>query len=489
MRRTSFLAVLLGTTSVIAIVAASGACGDPSPSRGHPDASGDGSDGYGADIDALGKGCMDRQLAAVDEWSKNPTGPMPDALHHEISGALVVAGKTSWANGETVIPLSPSKCTVLLVQRDAGKVVSETLVHAPFSVTVDTKTFAVHYVPTGIARFAFTSSGETFRGDYDNDGFDEERAEIVYKASAVREHHAPTTDAITERHSGTVVENGTLLELVDEAMIDGVLTKTRVSRTGLRQESCRKPPPPKPAQNWDSWDCSNDAAVNSLVMKSLERGTNCLYAAGMRAEADRIVDTMVHSRVKVDCADPFNVSGFWAANDRGYMDLFPGEMQLYLSTDLLSSTPPSQFNGDWEQFKVGTVGHELFHIFEGHDKDVEASANADQIHLADQVYACEDVCFRSDPTECHLAACLKKTVSTSWHGKKCIGTLKKVDVSAIERARGDGVTIAPCDTGHQVGAVCHAPGNVQFCDTKIECDQACGVPCDSKSVSCLPECR
>jgi hypothetical protein len=507
MQRARFLALIFASSSVVAIVAANNACGPSTPSR-PIDAGSDARTTFDGDIDALGKDCLDREAAAYEEWANDPTGPLPAALDHDVSGALLGAASAAWAAGDATIPLSPSKCTVLMVKREGGKLVSETLVRAPFKPTFDQSTYQLHYVPTSIARWTYTAAGESFRGDYDGDGFDEERAEVTYGVGAVREHHAPSNDAITTRHSGTVVDGGGLLQLVDEELVNGTLTKTRDERVAFLQRACQPPvdKPPPPPSNPGPWQSSDVRActgaeqlkIANLISSALQKGTGCLFAAGMQAESDRVLKTVVHANQKIECIDKFSdpKDEFWAANDRGYMNVFPDGMRIIVNSGLLGATNPqnpSMPADQWTRFQEGTIGHELFHTFDGHDRDLEASGTSEALRRGDQVYACEYLCFGSAPNECHLAACQKKKVSTSWKGKSCSGTVTKSDISKIEKARGDGVSIAPCNGGHQVGAVCKDVGGkgtqVQFCDTLVECNAACGAPCESKSVSCLPECR
>lgn len=492
MSRLRFLGLIAGILALGSTAALAGAC-----SGSTSDGEGDGGSGASpnpsassADVQALGAWCAAEQQRVYEEWAKDPSAPPPE-IDHEIDGASLTAAVAAYASGATDIPLSKSRCTRVFVTREGGKVTSETIVRAPFTPSVDPATYAVVYKPASIVRWSYTADGETFAGDYDGDGFDEARFRVTYDKEAVREEHAPANDAVVARTSAVSAGEG-LVEVKTEQLVDGALAVTRTVRAPLVQKACNpaqpKPPPPNPTNlPWKgpTRACSptESDAISKLVSTALQKGSGCLYAAGMQNESDQVLKTYIRGDAKIECIDDQS-QGFWAANDGGYMAFHGGKVRLIFNSQLFTQS---------QSFQEGTVGHELFHFFDVHDADLEAAADESQLRLMDPVYACEYLCFGNKPTTCHLAACQQKKVGTSWKGKSCEGTVKRDDVSKIEKARGDGVTITSCSSGHQVGSICRSKTNgteVQFCTTDVECAAACaGGSCESKSLSCLPDCR
>ncbi len=347
------------------------------------------------------------------------------------------------------------------------------------------------YLPASVARWTYTDAGVSFVADYDGDGFDEARLRVTYGKDAVLEERAPAGDVVLSRITSTLDETQSLVTVVTEQLVDGALRTTRTVTASMFQKSCNppqpKPAPPKPGPvapwNGPTRACTDAerTKISSLVSTALQKGTGCRWAAGLQAQSDQVLKGYIRSDVKFDCID--GSPGFWAANDGGYAQVFPGKQRFIVNSALF---------GESQAFQEGTIGHELFHLFDVHDGDLEASADGAQLALTDPVYACEYLCFGSKPNTCHLAACQQKKVSTSWKGKSCSGTVKNEDLSKIERARGDGVSISSCNSGHQVGALCRngkGGAEVQFCTTEAECNAACGGSCDSFSLSCLPDCR
>src|SRR5262249_38831777 len=121
---------------------------------------------------------------------------------------------------------------------------------------------------------------------------------------------------------------------------------------------------------------------------------------------------------------------------------------------------------------------------------LEKALYLDQLQLSDKVYACEKACFDAEASQCHLAACLGKTMSTEWNMEGCTGTLDPNVVSKFENARGS--PLGKCNRGKQVGAICgdNGSGKTVFCTTEMECKAQCGnKSCRSLSLSCLDSCR
>ncbi len=500
MTRVRFAGLLLASVGFVGALALQGACsdGDPSGIGSDPGSGGDG-DGDASTlppgatdeaVQALGKWCMDEQLRLTEEWAKDPSQPMP-TFDHEFSKELVKAAPSVYASGATDISLSPSRCTRFLVTREGNRVVSEMLVRAPFEVTYDPQTAQPTYHPAAVSRWTYTADGETFTGDYDGDGFDEARMRVSYEKEAVRETHAPSNDAVLERTTATVAPGGGVIEVKHEALVDGALRVTRSVVAPLLQQTCnppqKKPPPPAPPNgvyDGPTRNCTDAerTALADLISTGLQKGSGCLFAAGMQAESDLVLKTYIRNDARIDCTDD-EKQDFWAANETGYMNFFPGKVRLIFHSKLFSQP---------QAFQEGTVGHELFHFFDVHDKDLEAAAGEEELRRSDPVYACEYLCFGSKPNTCHLAACMQKKIGTGWHGKSCPGDIDGQARYKIEKARGDGVSIESCNSGHQVGALCRSKSNgteVQFCTTEAECVQECGGSCESKSLSCLPDCR
>jgi hypothetical protein len=499
MNRNRFFGLAVSSGALLATVAFSGACSGGSGTKavggGGLDGGADGADGaptaVNGDVQALAQWCADEQQKALDAWAADTTQPIP--VFDDVPGAAeILAARASFAAGGTDIPLSPSKCTRLWVKRDAaGAIVEETIVHAPFKLDIDAAAGTVVFHPAALGHWIYTPTGYTFRGDYDADGFDEFRSSVTYEKSSVFEERAPSNDAVLARTTGTV--QGGALSIQREAVVDGTLTTTRNFVTSVRQKSCN-PPAPKPDPvdptagpvDLPTRACTagESDTINKTISTALQKGTGCLLAAGMQAQSDAVLKTFVHSELKLDCIDHFANpdDAFSAANDRGYMDAFPGKARLIVYTGILGR-PQNELDG--------LIGHELFHFFGAHDHDLNAAATEDQMRYSDQVYACEYLCFGSMPNRCHLAACQGKKAPTSWNAKSCTGDLRDSDITAIEKARGDGVSIGDCTGGKQVGALCrsNAAGQVQFCTTEIECEVSCGGPCESQSIACLPDCR
>ena len=479
MTRSRFFALTLACAGIAAAVACSDAV-DPGTSSGTSsggDAGATSDAVLGAEVQALGKWCMD--------------DPARQSGDHGIGAAELEAARTAYAAGATDIPLSPSQCTRLFVRREDGRVVSETLVRGPFQASVDPKTYELVYEPAAIARWTATAGGESFTADYDGDGFDESRLRLTFEKEAIREEHAPGSDVVVARTTAKVAPGGGVVDVKTEELVDGALVTTRSVRAPLLQEACnpaqKKPPPPTPpsgAFSGNTRACTGAEldAITKLISTALQKGSGCLYAAGLRAQSDQLLRTYLRNEARFDCTDDAKLE-LWAANETGYMRFFPGKIRLIFFSQLFSQP---------QAFQEGTVGHELFHFFDVHDPDLEAAASESQLQMSDPVYACEQLCFGDKPNTCHLAACQQKKLSTSWKNKRCDGTVNRDDVYKIEKARGDGVSIASCTSGQQVGALCRSKTNgaeVQFCTTEAECATACGGSCESKSLSCLPDCR
>lgn len=482
MNRSRFLAV---TFALLGVAGVAGACSGSSTSAPTPGPTSNVS--LGADVQALGKWCMDEQQRQLEEWAKDPSQPAP-TFDHEFGAAELAKAPSTYASGAAEIVLSPSKCSRMLVSREGGRVVAETIVRGPFTAGYDGG--AIVYRPAAIARFTYSNDGEQLSADYDGDGFDEARIAVTYEKEAVLEERAPS-DVVLSRTTAIVAASGGVVEVKREERIDGVLTEKRRTEAGLLQRSCnpvqKKPPPPTKATgayqgNTRACTDAERTAISGLISTGLQKGSGCLYAAGMRAQSDLVLKTYIRSEAKFECTDDAK-EGYWAANETGYMNLFPGKIRMLFFSKLFSQP---------QSFQEGTVGHELFHFFDVHDPDLEAAASEPQLRMSDPVYACEYLCFGKNPNTCHLAACQQKKLSTSWKGKSCDGTMSRDDVYKIEKARGDGVSIASCTMGQQVGALCRSKtggAEVQFCTTEVECATACGGSCESKSLSCLPDCR
>lgn len=501
MNRLRFLSLTFSSLALVGAASFAGACSHdsnhgPLPSTAGDDAGADGSVEPGpvgetdADVQALGKWCFDEEQRLIDAWSKDPSQPYPE-FEHEIGGAQLVDAPKVYASGAKEILLSQSGCTRLFVKRENGRVTSETLVRAPFKTEVDPKTYELIYTPAAVARWTYTTDEERFTADEDGDGFAEFRQQVRYGHESVREEFAPANDVLIARTTATILPDEVGVHVKREELVDGAMKVTREVTAPLVQTACNfeqpKPPPPKtPTGVWKgpSRACTSTEleAITKLVSTALQKGSGCLYAAGMRAESDMVLKTYVRNEARIDCTDDAKQE-MWAANELGYGNFFPGKVRLIFYSKLF---------GEPQSFQEGTVGHELFHFFDVHDPDLESAANEEQLRLSDPVYACEYLCFGGKPNTCHLAACQQKTLSTGWKGKQCAGTVKPDDVYKIEKARGDGVSISSCPGGFQVGALCRSKNNgtqVQFCTTEEDCKVACAGPCESKSLSCLNDCR
>lgn len=503
MTRHGFLALTLASLAAVVVAGTGSACSSSTSSVGNDDPQpgddgGSRSDGSisasTGDVQALGKWCQDELERLNDEWAKDPTQEYPEP-DHSIGADAFAAAPAAFASGASDIPLSPSKCTRLFVKREGGRVVSETLVRAPFKVDFDPVKNEIVYQPTSVAVWTFRDGGETFVGDYDGNGSEDVRIETTYEKQSVLETYAASMQVLT-RSTAKVAEGGGVVDVKDEELVDGAMVETRSVTAPLLQQSCnppqKKPPPPSPKPATGTYQgptraCTDEerTKISGLLSTALQKGTGCLFAAGLEAESDQVLKTFVNNEMKVDCLDDAK-ENFWAANETGYRNLFPGKTRMIVFSGLF---------GQGQPFQEGTIGHELFHFFDVHDPEQEIAEDGDQIAKTDPVYACEALCFGSHPNTCNLAACQKKKLSTSWKGKSCEGTLKNEDIYKIERARGDGVTIASCGSGQQVGAICRNKSDgagglqVQFCTTEVECNTECGGPCESMSLSCLPECR
>lgn len=493
MSRLRFVGLLVTAGALATGGALAGACSSTSDAADGADASGPSTElpaATSADIQALGKWCLDEQARLTEAWAQDPSKE-PPTFDHDIRSPELSAAVTAYAAGATDIPLSPSKCTRLFVTREGGRVVAETLVRGPFQPTLDPATSELVYRPAALARWTYGAAETLATGDYDGDGFAEARLRVVPEKEAVREERAPN-DVVITRTTAKVAPEGGVVEVTREELEDGQLRPKRVVRASLLQRACnppqKKPPPPTPPSGvWQGPTRACTGAerdqISKLVSTALQKGTGCLFAAGMRAESDQVLLTYLRNEARFDCSDDPKID-FWAANESGYMNFFPGKIRLIFNTRMF---------GESQAFQEGTVGHELFHFFDVHDGDLEAAADESQLRMSDPVYACEALCFSSKPTTCHLAACQQKKLSTRWKNQSCDGTLKQDDVYKVERARGDGVTISSCSSGQQVGSLCRSKTNgteVQFCTTDAECAAACaGGTCESKSLSCLPDCR
>lgn len=481
MKKRAFIGLLFASAGLVAAVACSDAgTGGGGGEDGGASSSGDppsGAPGLPADIDAylqtLGERCLTETITAggVDPLT-------PESLD---------AARDAYGRGDGDIALSPSGCTRLLVERRDGKPLNETFVSPPYGVNPDLAKYVAR-----LAVYSYATPGtEVVSIDDDADTVFERHIETEYEKRSV-ETVKNTAGAVIARSTAVASADGTKLTFTEEAEVDGVLQAVRTFTAKTTQAVCNPPQPapqpddPRVAAGPDEsvavrpCNATENAALQGKVKEALVKQTSCLKAAGQREWADRVTKTYVHSALKLDCSD--ETTGNWVAfNDRGYREMFPGKARLVVKATAFGASKIAEL--------TSTLGHELSH-FGGppHDPALEAAGSLADLSLTDPVYACETACFDPKATLCHLAACAGKTLDSA--KARCPGTLPSGLVAEIEKARG--APLAPCTTGHQVGALCRSVNRgsqVQFCTTALECAVKCESPCESKSISCNKNCR
>ena len=407
-----------------------------------------------------------------------------------IEWSLIEAGRAAYAQGATDIALSQSGCTRMYVDRDGATVKSAWIVAPPFVVVALDPRLPPFFLGS-LSAWVPASTGEGFFVDADGDGYFEHRENVEYEKKAVIEAFAQPTNSVSWRRTVTVTADSRFYDIKDERFDTGGAPVTTTSSAPISQKACdpagNKPPPKDPTSKQpadvQTRPCTPDE--RSKIWKSMGeanlKGNRCLWALGKRDASDKVLHTFIRGEPTFECTD--EDQGFIAANDRGFANLFPDQYRMIFHSDFFTKDPLSAQ-------AAGTAFHELLHFVGTHDGDLEAAASEANLRLTDPTYACEYACFGDNATECHMAACLGKTMSTSWKGKKCTGTLDDTMRAKLEKARGK--PLAGCATGHQVGALCRSFGggaNVLFCGTLLECEGMCQDKCESKSLSCLDDCR
>ncbi len=473
MRKSSFVGVVGLCFAGAVAFATSSACSGSSPGANAKDGGGDsvavdpGLDAYVAD---LADKCTQSLLTT------NNVDPLTtDSL---------AAARTAFANGESDIPLSPSGCTRLLVQRSGSEITSETIIGAP--LVMDRSTFKWRM---GISKWTYANGSQTELYDRDADGFFEHRIATTYETSSVQETYGPG-NVLVARTTATVVSGGKRMDVKTEVLRDGSLVTIDASNVSVIQPLCY-PPQNRPSEvteagpddSTQTRPCTpaESKQFNDAVGQAVVKETGCLHAAGHTEIADVVLKHVVHDEIKLECSDDYSEGQWAAANDRGYRDMFPGKSRILVSG--------KGFTPDL----VSTLGHEFSHFGMSHFQELEAAGTVNgfvqkELSLSDPVYACEAACFSPTATLCNLAACMGKTMS-SVKGN-CKGTLTTDDIQRFQQARGS--SLGACTTGHQVGALCQNVGGgpqVMLCTTQAECNVACGLPCKSYSLSCDPACR
>ena len=341
-----------------------------------------------------------------------------------------------------------------------------------------------------MSKWTYAKGSRTALFDADGDGFYELREVTQNGTQSVVETYAKG-DVLVSRTTTTVASGGKRLDIKDEAVVDAKLTTVRTRNVSVYQKTClppqARPEPSVPSGPDDATTTrpctpTEKTAISNAIGEALVKETGCLSSAGRTDWSDQVLKTSVHSEFKIECSDDYSQGEWAAANDRGYREMFPGQARIMVSGKGLGRPD-----------LVSTIGHELSHFGQAHDSELEAASTVNgfvdpSIALSDPVYACEAACFDPKATVCHLAACAGKKLG-SVKGN-CPGTLTDEDIQRFEQARGS--SLASCNTGHQVGALCRnvqGGSQVQFCTTAAECNIACGFPCESKSVSCDPTCR
>jgi|GEM_PF-2257686 len=402
-----------------------------------------------------------------------------------LSASVLVTAQTEYAAGKDDIALSASGCTRLLVQRKDGQIISETIVGPPFVND------PIHpgFIPA-LRVWTYETTGYSYSADSNSDGFFESRGTVVYEKSAVFEDHAAGNDAILARNTVRVSADGKSLGVTQENASSGTLGVKATFSAALTQATCApnaaKPKPidftNKQAAILKTRPCTSadETLMHDAMSEAVIKGSNCLHKAGLGTKEAEVLHTFVRTDFKLECATDLG-DGIIAVNDRGYRNLFPGKARVVFHDNYFSNPSPG--------FRAGTTFHELLHFTEVHDPDLESAADENAMRLADPVYGCEYACFSDLATVCHLAACLKLTVNSGWM-TKCMGTLSAATIQDFNQGRA--MPLKPCKGGKQVGALCKSSksaGDNVFCTTEMECNAACAMPCESKSISCDPTCR
>ncbi|HVH42618.1 MAG TPA: hypothetical protein VM925_09745 [Labilithrix sp.] len=394
--------------------------------------------------------------------------------------ATLREARAAYKRGETDIALTTQGCTRMFVQRSGDKETFVAVASPPFGIKYDPTTYEVKRTAATMSWSTGADGKKEVRGDLDADGFDEIKETVVPDVALVSEIVAPD-GAIKKRTTAKVAADKLKVEITEELDADGVLKVSTTYEAARVAHKCTTDPPPdtqpppstppKPASPFPPSPheiaCTPDqlAKLDVLLEKATNGGATCLDAAGMPDIRFRLLRQMASTSFDFKCTDD---KTFVAANDGGYGNVFSGRALLWINPILFTAVEGEQ---------TATLYHELMHFFYGHDHAVEALADySTNLQYADQVYACEQLCFAKNANSCHLAACKKKKIC-------------EVDKYAFEQKLGR--EIQSCWSGHQVGALCRkGPGQRQWCTTKSECDAACGgQECESKSISCDEDCR
>ena len=326
------------------------------------------------------------------------------------------------------------------------------------------------------------ATGERERFDADEDGVVEATGETIRTAgrwmgATVREL-APGSSTVLRQVTQRRVDDTTMAVSIEEAgvLVDEYVTPLRQEKcfdqNSMTADACAPPSPgPSPTCGGASSACVG-AQKKELLTKltaALKKGKDCMKKAGFGSgDADGKGLTLVATgslTLKCD-TDPCAAFGSYE--------------------DGVLTVNTTRIAGDQAQLNA-TLFHEMLHSdprFTHNDRLVKVAGKACKAQIMDRTYACEVMCFGPQASACSCNRCL--TPDGKNPSRETCEKCKPFGACPGRREAGtDGVVR---NVAQAIGAVCKTG---DFCDTKAECDTACGAlgPCKSIKATCDDNCN
>jgi hypothetical protein len=414
-------------------------------------------------------GCGEEEGEQIDELDASVDLPqIPDACDPDTDTITLDSLKTAHAaiaaGGDLEVPFSVAGChrfkrtgTREEIIRWTGDI--DVVLDASHNV-IATRREAVR------GRWTTTGTQTEAELDGDEDGF----YATTWTATPTRKvltQRSPSSQAVIRRV--TQDWSGATVHQKVEELVGGTLTVAAEFDASTTQRAC--PTPPAPGQQCTQVEepCADSGKIRDLLLSSGATGFDCLIKRGMTDDALDVLFNVLKMDFQVKCARTNCIEAEILSG--------PGVPKPVVTVNIaLFEEGCASAAG-----QKATLFHELLHLSHGsHDPAEESFVHPQALPYVDQIYACEQMCFNANATDCHCAACLKTTSCDN----RCIGT-----VDCKYEANPDGGF--PLRIGKQVGALCKdGTGNYSWFNTKADCVSGCsGGSCDSKSRSCKPTCQ
>jgi hypothetical protein len=311
------------------------------------------------------------------------------------TSASITAAQAAIAGGALQAALSPQGCYQYQVTMSGGVKTSE------------------RFIYNGNTVLSFQHTGNTSTGiqDDNGDGVPE------WRTDATRGAVATQNQLVTSKYDtdGSPVERRTYtyptgtLHVVYEETNDSSGLQPRGQYDAQPYEAAQESPstPVSAAAVTCSASQCDPNNLRNLLNQAFDQGLQCLYNNNARGLANRIIAAFYENPINIQCASIPPVNGFQVRAHTIQPFPYPLDLNphatIEVNQDFFCSLSPAE--------QLSTLFHEVMHLLiPEHDPNKEAAA-ASGDHGADQLYACEDLCFQphASTTQCACATCLETT--------------------------------------------------------------------------------